>query len=103
MLRKTRIALSAAIVLSTVFPTLAATKHHRAIHAHSTIYDTASGTIGGGCSPTGVPLCSNICSGTGPSCATRWLVTNENFEVDHQLEFLQLTDRQFGGGDLSRN
>jgi hypothetical protein len=68
MFTKTGIALSAAIVLSTVFPTLAATKHHRATHTHSTIYDMAAGTIGGGCSPTGVPLCSNICSGTGP-CA----------------------------------
>ena len=41
MFSKTKIALSAAIVLSTAFPASAATKHHRVTHVHPAIYDTA--------------------------------------------------------------
>ena len=41
MFGKTKIALSAAMVLSIAFPTSAATKHHRVTHAHPAIYDTA--------------------------------------------------------------
>ena len=40
MFSKTKIALSAAIVLSTAFSASAAPKHHR-VHAHPVIYDTA--------------------------------------------------------------
>src|SRR5215467_9912988 len=41
MFGKTKIALSAAMVLSTAFPASAATKHHRVTHVHPAIYDTA--------------------------------------------------------------
>jgi hypothetical protein len=41
MFGKTKIALSAAMVLSTAFPASAAPKHHRVTHAHPAIYDTA--------------------------------------------------------------
>ena len=41
MFGKTKIELSAAMVLSTAFPASAATKHHRVTHAHPAIYDTA--------------------------------------------------------------
>ena len=41
MFSKIKIALSAAMVLSTAFPASAATKHHRVTHAHPAIYDTA--------------------------------------------------------------
>jgi hypothetical protein len=41
MLSKTKIALSAAMVLSIAFPASAATKHHRVTHVHPAIYDTA--------------------------------------------------------------
>jgi len=66
MLSTTKVALCAAIVLSTAFPASAATKHHRVTHAHPAIYNRISGD--GSCSPTHAPLCSNICSGRGP-CA----------------------------------
>jgi hypothetical protein len=68
MCSKTKIALSAAIVLSTAFPALAATKRHRVTHVRPAIHNVVPDTIRGGCSPTGIPLCSNICSGSGP-CA----------------------------------
>ena len=68
MFSKTKIALSAAIVLSTAFPASAATKHHRVTHVHPAIYNTVPDTAGGGCSPIHPPLCSNICTGRGP-CA----------------------------------
>jgi hypothetical protein len=71
MLSKTKIVLSAAMVLSTAFPVLAATEHHRVTHVDPAIYNMAPDTISGSCSPiprTGVRLCSNICSGSGP-CA----------------------------------
>jgi methionine-rich copper-binding protein CopC len=41
MFGKTKIALSAAMVLSTAFPASAATKHHRVTHTHPAIYNTA--------------------------------------------------------------
>jgi hypothetical protein len=41
MFSKTKIALSAAIVLSTAFAASAATKHHRSTQVHPVIYDTA--------------------------------------------------------------
>src|SRR5262249_21239060 len=41
MFGKTKIALSAAMVLSIAFPASAATKHHRVTHVHQAIYDTA--------------------------------------------------------------
>ena len=41
MFGKTKIALSAAMVLSIAFPASAATKHHRGTHVHQAIYDTA--------------------------------------------------------------
>ena len=41
MFSKTKIALSAAMVLSTAFPASAATKHHRVTHVYPAIYDTA--------------------------------------------------------------
>ena len=65
MFSKTKVALSTAIVLSTAFPASAAIKHHRVTH-HPGIYNMVPDTIRGSCSPTGVPLCSNICSGAGP-------------------------------------
>ena len=68
MFSKTKVALSAAIVLSTAFPASAATKHPRVIPDHQAIYNRVPDTIRGGCSPIHPPLCNNICSGTGP-CA----------------------------------
>jgi len=41
MFGKTKIALSAAMVLSIAFPASAATRHHRVTHVHQAIYDTA--------------------------------------------------------------
>jgi hypothetical protein len=41
MFGKTKIALSAAMVLSTAFPASAATEHHRVTHAHPAIDNTA--------------------------------------------------------------
>src|SRR5262252_6495649 len=41
MFSKTKVALSAAMVLSIAFPASAVTKHHRVTHAHPAIYDTA--------------------------------------------------------------
>jgi len=67
MFSKTKVVLLAAIFLSMAMPTLAAIKHHRVTH-HPAIYNMVPDTIRGDCSPTGVPLCSNICSGAGP-CA----------------------------------
>jgi hypothetical protein len=66
MFRKMKLALSAAIILSTALSASAATKHHRVTDAHAALYDMVSG---GGCSPTHAPLCSNVCTGSGP-CAS---------------------------------
>ena len=65
MLNTIKVALSAAIVVSAVFPASAATKHHRVTHAHPAIYDMAPG---GACSAIHPPFCSNICTGAG-ACA----------------------------------
>ena len=66
MFSKITVALSAAIVLSAAIPASAATRHVRVTHGYGKIYDLAPGN--GGCSPSHPPLCSNICSGSGP-CA----------------------------------
>jgi hypothetical protein len=63
-----KIALSVAIVAGTALPASAASKHHGVSARRPAIYDRVRDSPGGGCSPTGVPLCSNICSGSGP-CA----------------------------------
>jgi hypothetical protein len=78
MFSKTKVAISAAIVLSTAFPASAVTKYHRVAHARPQIYSTdptqANRSIynmvpgDGSCSPIHPPLCSNICTGPGP-CA----------------------------------
>jgi hypothetical protein len=74
MFNKTALALSAAIVLSTAFPALAATKHHhRVTDPHSAIYNRVPAAAGGGCTASGGPACSSTCTGPGP-CAPpdRW-------------------------------
>ena len=67
MLSKTKIAVSAAIVLSTVFPASAATKHHRVNQFHRPIYNyvrrpiynmAVPGAVGGGCPANGGPGCN---------------------------------------------
>jgi hypothetical protein len=68
MLSKTKIVLSAAIVLGTAFPASAATEHRRVTPIHRAIYDYAPDAGSGLCSPIHPPLCSNICTGSGP-CA----------------------------------
>ena len=68
MFSKMKIALSAAIVLGTAFAASAANKNHHVTHVHPGIYNIAPDTNGGGCSPIHPPLCSNICTGSGP-CA----------------------------------
>jgi hypothetical protein len=66
MFRKTKVTLSAAIVLSTALSASAATKHHRVTYVDPGIYNMAPGD--GLCSPIHPPLCNNICTGSGP-CA----------------------------------
>src|SRR6516162_11739830 len=69
VLSKTKIALSAAVVLSATFPTWAATKHHhRVTYARPQMYDAVPDHNSGDCSPVHPPFCSNICTGSGP-CA----------------------------------
>ncbi len=68
MFSKTKVALSAAIVLSTAFSASALTKHHRVNRVDPEIYNMVLGTTGGGCSAIHPPLCRNICTGPGP-CA----------------------------------
>ena len=52
MLSKTKIALSAAVVLSATFPTWAATKHHhRVTYARPQMYDAVPDHNSGDCSP----------------------------------------------------
>jgi hypothetical protein len=65
MFRTTKAALAAAIVLGTALPALAATKARRVAHLQPPIYDMVPGAT---CSPVHPPLCSNICTGSGP-CA----------------------------------
>jgi hypothetical protein len=43
-------------LIGTVYPALAATKHHRVTHAHSAIYNMVPDT---GCPANGGPSCSN--------------------------------------------
>jgi hypothetical protein len=77
MLSGTKGALLAAIVLSTAFPALAATKHHRVTQVHRPIYNVAHRPIynmvpatgGGGCTASGGPECSGACLPSGPPCA----------------------------------
>jgi hypothetical protein len=66
MINKKKVALSAAIVLSTAFPALAATKHHSVTQVHPAAYNMVPDPTRGGCSPTHAPLCDNICTGAGP-------------------------------------
>jgi hypothetical protein len=68
MLSKTKVALSAAVVLSTAFSASAATKHHRVTHIHPAIYNMVPATVRDSCPPSGGPSCSSACSGSGP-CA----------------------------------
>ena len=69
VLSKTKIALSAAVVLSATLPTWAATKHHhRVTYARPQMYDVVPDHNSGDCSPVHPPFCSNICTGSGP-CA----------------------------------
>jgi hypothetical protein len=68
MLKKTKIVLSAAIVLSTTFPAPAATKHRHVTHAHRAIYNFIPDTIGGSCPANGGPSCSN----EGPAPPDSW-------------------------------
>jgi len=50
MFSKTKIALSAAVVLSIAFPASAATKHHRVTDVHPAIYNMViPAAAGGGC------------------------------------------------------
>jgi hypothetical protein len=67
MLSKTKVALSAAIALSTAFPALAATKHHRVSHIHPGIYNMVPVSIGG-CPANGGLTCSN----EGPAPPDSW-------------------------------
>lgn len=63
-----KIALAVAIAAGATSPASATTKHHGGSVRRPAIYNMVRGSPGGGCSPTGAPLCSNICSGSGP-CA----------------------------------
>jgi hypothetical protein len=63
MLSRTEVALSAAIILSNVFPASAATKHHRVTYGVTHAVPRI-----GGCTASGGPECSGDCSGSGP-CA----------------------------------
>lgn len=68
MLSKTKVALSAAIVLSAAVPASAATKRHHFAHAHPEIYNTVPYAT---CSATHPPFCNNICTGSGPCAPLR--------------------------------
>jgi hypothetical protein len=69
MLSGTKVALLAAIVLSTAFPARAATKHHRVTHVHPAIYNmVVPAAVGGGCPANGGPGCSNA----GPAPPDSW-------------------------------
>ena len=60
MLSKTEALLEAEIVLSTIVPSSAATKHHnRVTHVHPAIYNmVVPASAGGGCPENGGPGCS---------------------------------------------
>jgi hypothetical protein len=68
MFSKTKIALAAAMVLSTGLSASAATQHRRVTHNRPPTYDVAPDHGSGDCSPVHPPFCSNICTGSGP-CA----------------------------------
>jgi len=68
MFRRTNLALAAAIVLGAMLPASAATKHHRITGVRPQTHGAVSGHDSGDCSPVHPPLCSNICTGSGP-CA----------------------------------
>jgi hypothetical protein len=68
-----RIALSAALFLSAVFPASAATKHHRVSygvsHDRRVIYNSVvPDEVSGSCPPSGGPTCSNA----GPAPPDGW-------------------------------
>ena len=73
MFRRTKIALSAVIVLGAAFPVSAATKDHRVAN-HVThirpaaIYNMVPDASPGYCPPSGGPTCSNA----GPAPADTW-------------------------------
>jgi hypothetical protein len=73
MFSKTKIALSAAIVLAAALPASAATKHHRVTN-HVThvrpagIYNMVPDSASGVCPPSGGPTCSNA----GPAPPDSW-------------------------------
>lgn len=68
MISKTKIALAAAIVLSTAVSASAATTH-RATHAkRSAIYNIVPNY--NSCSASGGPSCSDACLPSGPPCKT---------------------------------
>ena len=69
MLSKIKVAFSAAIVLSSAFSASAATKHPRATHVHTGIYNRVIPAVAGDrCTASGGPACSSACTGSGP-CA----------------------------------
>jgi len=61
MLSKTKIAISAAIVLGSAF-TASAASNHRITHANPVTYSI--------CPPSGGPSCSTACLPSGPPCKT---------------------------------
>jgi hypothetical protein len=70
MLSSRRLVIPAAIVLSIAytFTASAASKHYRATHAHSGLYNMVPDTRGG-CTASGGPACSGACLPSGPPCA----------------------------------
>jgi hypothetical protein len=70
MLSKSEALLAAGIVLSTIVPSSAATKHHhRVTHVHPAIYNmVVPAAVGGGCPANGGPGCSNA----GPAPPDSW-------------------------------
>jgi hypothetical protein len=70
MLSKTKVALSAAIVLSNAFSASAARNHHhRVTHVHPAIYNmVAPANVGSVCPANGGPTCSNA----GPAPPDSW-------------------------------
>ncbi len=64
-----KLALSAAIVISAAFPALAATKHHhRVTHVRPAIYSIYNMVPDTGCPANGGPSCSNA----GPAPPDSW-------------------------------
>jgi len=71
---KTKVALSAAIILSTAFPVSGATTHHRVTHVGQEIYNTVPDTAGGLFADSSPTLQQHL-HGAWPLCTSRWLVT----------------------------